>query len=75
MVYGGPFPLISLKDFNVKSNEVCVIGDKITTDILGAKLAQINVILFAPDLIINESIMPVDMIAIVNDLIDIPKYL
>lgn len=66
---------IVLHDFNVSFDEVCVVGDKITTDILGAKILKMNVILFAPNLYINNDTLPVDMLAISNNLIDIPRYI
>ncbi len=64
------------RTWGVDEGDVVVVGDKITTDILGAKLAKMNVIWYAPHIkVMDVGNMPVDITAIVSDLRAIPTVL
>lgn len=63
------------KKFEVKANEVCVVGDKITTDILGAKLAKMKTVLFAPNINYTSKVFPIDILSVINDLLLVPEVI
>lgn len=69
-----PRALLQVADkWKMDANQICVVGDKLTTDILGAKLANMQAIFYNPDLTLNRNINPVDLLYITSDLGEIPS--
>ena len=64
-----------LSELNMNSNEVIMVGDKITTDILGAKIVGMDVIYFNQQEKQNHLCPHMSILAIVNQLSGIPKLL
>jgi len=76
--YLKPDPRAFLKAAEGKAfqpNQCCVIGDKLTTDILGAKLASMPAIWFSPDVQVVRDELCVDLVAIVNALPQVREYI
>lgn len=65
-----------VNELNILPNNLCVVGDKITTDILGAKISGMKVIWFAPHIKINnQHLIPVDLLGIATDLDQVPNII
>lgn len=59
------------KEWNLFPNQVLVVGDKLTTDVLGAKLAKMNVVWYAPNVVVKKTTIPVDIAGIISDLSEV----
>ena len=62
-----------VKKWRIDPKDIYVIGDKITTDVLGAKLARMHFIWYAPNITVKRDFIPVDIVGIVRSLQEIPK--
>ena len=63
-----------LDEMNLKNNEVVMIGDKITTDILGAKTMNIDSILFEPRIDNKKIIYNSSINGVVNKISDVAQF-
>ena len=59
---------IILEKLDIESNEAYMIGDKITTDILGAKTVNIDTILYEPRMDNNKSLYNSSINGIINNM-------
>jgi HAD superfamily hydrolase (TIGR01662 family) len=63
------------REWGISPEQICVVGDKISTDILGAKLARMHVLWYAPLVKVSGSSIPVDIVGIISSLMEVPKLL
>ena len=65
----------SLQNLNLKEDEVVMVGDKITTDVLGAKMMGIDIIYFNKEEKENNSNPNLSFVAIINSLNEVLNIL
>jgi len=64
-----------LQDLNLTADEVIIVGDKITTDVLGAKIMGMDIIYFNPHETENNLNPNLSIVAIANKLTEIVNIL